>query len=199
VSRALLALAAVLVVAGCGSSNHNASSQPATTAATSSATEQSVCPSEEMAGIAADFGHRRSVAAAQKLAADAQRVGFQGLAVQRRGCDDFAVVLTGLRTMRQAKDFRKEADASGFHVTIECRSHPVEGGLAAVFGHRRTRRAAEKLQARAGAVGFRSLRVQQDSCGDWEVDLYGLKTPAQRHELAAEARRAGLHVTFELG
>jgi hypothetical protein len=101
--------------------------------------------------------------------------------------------------MRQAREFEREASGAGFHVRIECRSHPVEGGLAAVFGHRRTRRAALRLLARAEQVGFRSLRVQQDSCHDWEVALYGLHTPTQRRELAAEARRAGLHVVFELG
>jgi hypothetical protein len=41
--------------------------------------------------------------------------------------------------------------------------------------------------------------VQQDRCHDWEVDLYGLNTPAQRHELAKEARGVGFHVVFELG
>jgi hypothetical protein len=198
VRRALLALAAVLAATGCGSSK---TSGPATTSATptASASEQSVCPTEQQAGIAAVFGHRRSQAAADELAGRAGYVGFQGLVVQRRGCDDFAVVLVGLRTLKQARDFRQEAARAGFPVQVECRSHPVEGGLAAVFGHRRTPAAAQKLLQRAGASGFRGLRVQQDRCGDWEVDLYGLKTPAQRRDLRAEAHKVGLDVTFELG
>ena len=108
-------------------------------------------------------------------------------------------MLPGLRSVRQADEFEREAAGAGFDVEVECRSHPVEGGLAAVFGHRSTPRAAQRLLQRAEAVGFRGLRVQQDSCRDWEVDLYGLKTPAQRHELAREARQVGLRVVFELG
>ena len=198
VSRALPVFAVALAACGataCGSSGH----EGASAAPTASATEQSVCPSEQKAGIVAVFGLRRSEAAARELAARAAGVGFQGLVVQRRGCNKFAVVLQGLRSMRQARDFQREADRAGFPVALECRSHPVEGGLAAVFGHERTRRAALRLRARAEATGFKGLQVQQDNCGDWEVDLYGLKTPAQRHELAKEARRAGLRVVFELG
>jgi hypothetical protein len=48
-------------------------------------------------------------------------------------------------------------------------------------------------------MGFKGLQVQQDRCRDWEVDLYGLHTRAQRRTFAAQARRAGLHVVFELG
>jgi hypothetical protein len=152
-----------------------------------------------VAGIAADFGQRRSQAAAEELQARAERVGFKGLTVQRRGCTDYAVVLLGLHTVKQGLEFKKEAEGAGFPVEIECRSHPVEGGLAAVFGHRTTRAAAQQLLKLAETSGFKGLRVQQDSCGDWEVDLYGLKTPAARRELTAEARKVGLHVTFELG
>jgi cell division septation protein DedD len=202
VRRALSVLAAVLLVAGCGSSKQEGAAQATATkptAPSSSVTEQSVCPSEQKAGILADFGHRQTTAAARELAARAERVGFKGLVVQRRGCNDFAVVLSGLRDMRQAREFRKEASQTGFPIEIDCRSHPVEGGLAAVFGHRPTRRAALQLQAEAEHVGFRDLRVQQDSCDDWEVDLYGMKTRAERREIADEARRAGFRIVFELG
>ena len=199
-SRALLALAAALAAAGCGSSKTDSAGQGETSSRPASkATEQSVCPSEQQAGVVAVFGEKRSEAEAEELAASAEQVGFRGLVVQRRGCGRFAVVLPGLRDMRQAREFQREADGAGFPVELECRSHPVEGGLAAVFGHRQTRRAAAALQARAETHGFRGLRVVQDSCGDWEVDLYGLKTPAQRRELAREARQVGFRVVFELG
>jgi cell division septation protein DedD len=205
VRRALSALVAVLVVTGCGSSKKDGAAAPSgSTAATpgapaSNAAEQSVCPSEQKAGIVAVFGHRRTTAAAQGLAKSAERVGFRGLVVQTRGCKAFAVVLPGLRSMRQAREFRLEARRAGFPVQVECRSHPVEGGLAAVFGHRRTRRAAVRLRTQAERVGFKGLKVQQDRCGDWEVDLYGINTPAQRREFAAQAKRAGFHVVYELG
>jgi hypothetical protein len=201
VTRPLPALLAILVAAGCGAAKQGAATSPTAveTSTTSTVTEQSVCPSEQEAGIEAVFGHRRTSAAAQRLAARAANVGFQGLVIQRRGCDDYAVVLKGLRSMRQAQVLRREADGVGFGVRIECRSHPVEGGLAAVFGHRPTKPAALQLLARAERVGFQGLRVQQDRCRDWEVDLYGITTPAQRRELAAEARQVGFHIVYELG
>jgi hypothetical protein len=75
----------------------------------------------------------------------------------------------------------------------------VQGGLAAVFGHRRTRREAVRLKRQAQHFGFRNLQVQQDRCYDWEVDLYGIKTPGQRKELGKEASSVGFHITFEPG
>ena len=198
--RALPVLAAVLLLAGCGSSKKEAA-PPSHTApgVTSSASEQSVCPSQQRPGITALFGVRPTHATAQKLLKSAERVGFTGLSIEQRGCEDYAVVLYGLRDLRQASEFTAETASVGFDVRIECRSHPVEGGLAAVFGHRRTKREALKLLTEAERVGFQGLRVQQDRCRDWEVDLYGLKTAAQRHEFAAEAKRVGFHIVYELG
>ncbi|MFY9580081.1 MAG: hypothetical protein WAQ33_12230 [Gaiellaceae bacterium] len=161
--------------------------------------QQSVCPSEQEAGILANFGHRRSTDAAKALLIHAQAIGFQGLVIQRRACHDYAVVLPGLHNMRQARAFQREARGARFSVMIECRSYTAEGGLAAVFGHRRTRGAALRLLRKAKAVGFQDLRVQQDRCNDWEVDLYGIKTPVQRQELTQEAASVGFHLTFEPG
>src|SRR5204863_9634359 len=118
---------------------------------------------------------------------------------ERRKCTDYAVVLPGLKNLPQAHALQREASSVGLTVTVDCRSHPVEGGLAAVFGHRRTRREALHLKAEAANVGFQNLEVQQDKCDDWEVDLYGLKTPAQRNDFAREALNAGFRVTFEPG
>jgi cell division septation protein DedD len=172
---------------------------PTATTSTTQLVQQSLCPSEQRAGIIANFGHRPSTEAAGRLLARAEAVGFQGLVIQRRHCHDYAVVLAGLSTVRQARDLRREARSAGFSVTIECRSHPVEGGLAAVFGHRRSKRSALRLRREAERVGFRDLLVQQDKCNDWEVDLYGIKTPAQRQELAREAASVGFHLIFEPG
>ena len=199
--RSLPVLAGVLALAGCGSAKKEATAQPSPTATTvtTSGSEQSACPSEQKTGIAALFGVRRTQAAAQRLAANAERVGFTGLTIEQRGCRDYAVVLYGLRDLHQAREFTAETASVGYRVRIECRSHAPMGGLAAVFGHRRTKSAALRLQARAERQGFLGLDVQQDRCGDWEVDLYGLKTPAQRRAFAAEARREGFHVTYERG
>jgi cell division septation protein DedD len=200
VRRALPVLASALTLVGCGAAKTVVATSPGTTVtAPVASTTTAGCASLRQAGIAAVFGDRRTEAAAAALEARAQHNGFQGLTVERRGCRDYAVVLYGLQSLRQAREFRAEAASVGYRVRLECRSHPSQGGLAAVFGHRRTKQAALRLQARAERQGFLGLQVQQDRCGEWEVDLYGLQTPAQRHEFAAEARREGFHVTYERG
>src|SRR6266540_811575 len=122
VRRALSALVAVLLVAGCGSSKHEGaapSTASSSTAPSSSVTEQSVCPSEQKAGIVAVFGHRQTTAAAQQLSARAEHVGFRGLLVQRRGCNDFAVDLYGMKTRAQRHEIAAEARRAGFRIVFE--------------------------------------------------------------------------------
>lgn len=207
-ASAVLACTAALA-AGCGSSSRQAQTsggtdangqpQAGTGTAGLASSESEACASQQQPGIAANFGVRRSPAAADKLVAHAEGFGFQNLSVQRRACNRYAVVLVGLASMQQARDFRAEAARVGLHVRLECRSTPVRGDTAAVFGHRRTRRAAIVLMRRATARGFQNLQVQQDRCDDWEVDLYGVTTAKQRAALRREARRAGYRLTFERG
>jgi hypothetical protein len=205
-----MAFGAAALAAGCGSSanrgnNSNTSASSVGTGSTSATAMEAgagaggTCGSQQQTGIDASFGVRRSPAAAQALIARAGHVGFKSLTVQRRGCKQYAAVLIGLSSMTQANEFRREAAGAGFHVLIECRSDPVRGGLAVVFGHRRSRRAAVILMRAATAKGFQNLQVQQDRCGDWEVDLYGADTAKQRAALRREAAAAGYHVTFEPG
>jgi hypothetical protein len=157
------------------------------------------CPSEEGTGITAVFGHRRTLDSAAALLNSADSIGFHGLVIQRRGCRDYAVVLTGFNGEPQAHQLQREAARVHYHVTLECRSQLPQGGLNAVFGHRPTRHAAEVLATRAQSIGFHGLSVRQDRCGDWEVDLAGLKTAAQRRDFRHEAERVGFHITFEPG
>lgn len=197
-------VAAAVTTAAAATTVRTTTATPSTTPRTTSTSSSGVahhaaCPSEQPAGIQASFGRRRSAAAANKLVEAAGKVGFQGLVVQQRGCNGYAVVLPGLTSLAQAKQFRREARSAGFPVRLECRSHPVQGGLAAVFGHRPTRGEALQLRRQAERVGFIHLQVEQDACNDWEVDLYGLQTAAQRHELAKEAASVGFRLTFEPG
>lgn len=181
---------------------------PATTAATAPATspsaqsadvQQTLCPSEQQPGLLANFGHARTRGGAARILRRAGHVGFKNLRIERRGCRNYAVVLSGLKNQRQGRALIREAATVDIRVTLDCRSHPVQGGLAAVLGHRRTRRAALRLRRIARHYGFLNLQVQQDRCNDWEVDLYGLKTPAERREFAREARSVGLRVRYEPG
>jgi hypothetical protein len=157
------------------------------------------CPPAESAGVTAVFGTRRSFEGASLLRLAAVSRGFQGLTIQLRNCRDYAVVLTGFDSLSQARAFKREAAARDQPVRLECRSDALQGGLNAVFGHRRTRKAAQLLASQARAVGFLGLRVQQDSCGDWEVDLRGLTRAADRRDFRLEAARVGFHVHFEPG
>jgi len=198
----LLALAASQ--AGCGSSSHEGNATapapgPGTATTAAQGGQETVCTSEQGEGIVADFGHRSTSDEAQQLATQAETVGFKGVVVQRRACDDYAVVLPGLKTVAQGRELEREARSVGLKVSVDCRSHPVQGGMAAVFGHRRTRSAALALRREAESAGFQNLQVQQDQCDDGEVDLYGLQTPEQRKDFAKEAASVGLHVTFEPG
>jgi hypothetical protein len=186
-----------LTATGCGSASHTAA--PTSLATTGSSATQPACLNQQQAGILADFGHFTSVAAANRVIDRADSAGFKGLSVEQRSCTDFAVVLRGLTSMRQARSFQREADGAGFKVTLDCRSAPLQGSLVAVFGHRRTLSAANRLAAAAAHRGFKGLQVVQDRCTDWEVVLYGLQTSLERREFAREARTAGFHVTFEQG
>jgi len=187
---------AILAVAGCQSTRHNVGT---TVVAQPPPTTAAACASQQQAGILADFGHRSSVAAANDLLVSAERDGFKGLVVQRRGCNDYAVVFSGVSNMRQAVGLQGEAQGAGFKVTVDCRSEALEGDIVAVFGRARTRPGALRIAARAARVGFRSLDVVQVGCDAWHVLLHGLKSASQRRDLAAEARKVGFRVTFERG
>jgi hypothetical protein len=162
-------------------------------------TETATCVSEQDPGIAAVFGHGRTVDAAGEIRQQAARQGYRGLLIERWDCRDYAVVLPGLATVAQGRVLQRDAQAVGLRVDVACRTYAARGGVNAVFGHRRSRRAAERLADRARAVGFNGLDVQQDRCGDWEVDLRGLATAAQQLEFQREARQAGFSIRFEPG
>jgi hypothetical protein len=157
------------------------------------------CPTEESTGVTAVFGQRRNFARAERLWRSVTGVGYRDAVIQQRGCTTYAVVLTDLVSEHQGKQLQSEAAKVHLRVQLECRSHVPQGGLNAVFGHRRSKLAAQKLAGRAQAAGFLGLDVRRDRCGDWEVDLSGLSTAAQRREFRQEAARAGFHVRFEPG
>jgi hypothetical protein len=77
-------------------------------------------------------------------------------------------------------------------VTTEVRSHDE-----AVFGHFATRAGASALKARAGRQGFAGIKIEDDGCGDFEVEIDGADTQSQRSSFAKETFKAGYPVTFE--
>ena len=78
-----------------------------------------------------------------------------------------------------------------------CRTDEIRQHNEAVFGHFSTLAEAKKLKAKAAAVGFAGIKIENDGCGDFEVEIDGADTQAQRSSFATEARHAGFLVTFE--
>ncbi len=78
-----------------------------------------------------------------------------------------------------------------------CRTNEVRQHDEAVFGHFATLAAAKKLRARAAALGFQGIKIENDGCGDFEVEIDGADRQADRSSFADEARKAGFPVTFE--
>jgi hypothetical protein len=78
-----------------------------------------------------------------------------------------------------------------------CRTNEVRQHNEAVFGHFSTLAAAKKLRAKAAALGFAGIKIENDGCGDFEVEIDGADSLADRQSFATEARKAGFPVTFE--
>jgi hypothetical protein len=72
-----------------------------------------------------------------------------------------------------------------------------DGEIDAVFGRFDKRSdAAARLRVVLGR-GFTGSKIEGDGCGRLKVVVHGIPTLAVGKELAAEARRVGLHVTLE--
>jgi hypothetical protein len=67
----------------------------------------------------------------------------------------------------------------------------------AVFGHFSRLAAAKALKSRAAAVGFSGIKIENEGCGDFEVEIDGADRQADRTSFAQEAARAGFQITFE--
>jgi hypothetical protein len=67
----------------------------------------------------------------------------------------------------------------------------------AVFGHFATRGAAQALANKAAAWSFKGIKIENDGCGDYEVEIDGADRSADRMSFAVEAHKAGFPVTFE--
>lgn len=78
-----------------------------------------------------------------------------------------------------------------------CRTAEVRQHNEAVFGHFANRADALKLKALARAKGFQGIKIEDDGCGDFEVEIDGADNQATRSAFANEAARAGFQVTFE--
>jgi hypothetical protein len=80
---------------------------------------------------------------------------------------------------------------------VACRTPEVRAHNEAVFGHFAGRAAAISFARKPRQVGFRGLKVEDDGCGDYELEIDGADTQRQRSSFSAEAAKAGYQVTFE--
>src|SRR6185437_10185860 len=66
-----------------------------------------------------------------------------------------------------------------------------------VFGHFSSRTAAAHMLKNARSYGFDGLRIENEGCGDFEVEIDGADTEQQRGSISREAAKVGFQVTFE--
>jgi hypothetical protein len=76
--------------------------------------------------------------------------------------------------------------------TAETRVHDE-----AVFGHLATPAAAQSMRQKAARLGFKGIKIENDGCGDFEVEIDGADHQSDRTSFSNEAAKAGFQVTFE--
>jgi hypothetical protein len=78
-----------------------------------------------------------------------------------------------------------------------CRAPETRVHDEVVFGHFATRTEARKLSAHAAKLGYRGIKIENEGCGDFEVEIDGADTQQQRSSFAAEAAKSGYKITYE--
>jgi len=81
--------------------------------------------------------------------------------------------------------------------TPSCAKAEVRVHDEAVFGHFSTLAAAKQLKKHAASFGFNGIKIENEGCGDFEVEIDGADRQADRASFAAEAAKAGFPITFE--
>lgn len=80
---------------------------------------------------------------------------------------------------------------------LSCRTAEIRQHDEAVFGHFATLAEARAYAKKPKRVQFQGVKIENDGCGDYEVEIDGADTQRQRSSFAAEAQKAGFAVTFE--
>ena len=78
-----------------------------------------------------------------------------------------------------------------------CPAPEVKQHNEAVFGHFASAAAARAYARRPTELGFQGLKIENEGCGDWELEIDGADTARQRSSFSAESTKAGFHVSFE--
>jgi hypothetical protein len=80
---------------------------------------------------------------------------------------------------------------------LVCRAPEVRTHNEAVFGHFATRAAAIAYARKPTRLRYQGIKIEDDGCGDFEVEIDGADTQKQRTSFAAEAAKSGFQITFE--
>ena len=78
-----------------------------------------------------------------------------------------------------------------------CQTPEVRQHDEAVFAHVSSRAQGVVIAARARKLGFLGIKIEAEGCGDYEVEIDGADSTADRVSFAQEAMKAGFPVTFE--
>jgi hypothetical protein len=78
-----------------------------------------------------------------------------------------------------------------------CRATEIRQHDEAVFGRFATLAAARAHAVKPRRLRFQGIKIENDGCGDYEVEIDGADTQQQRTSFAAEAGKSGFQVTFE--
>jgi hypothetical protein len=78
-----------------------------------------------------------------------------------------------------------------------CRTVDKSPHWEAVFGHFTNPTSAATFRARLARTGFKGLQIEDDGCGDFELEVAGLDQPGTRNAFVKEVVGAHYQVSFE--
>lgn len=78
-----------------------------------------------------------------------------------------------------------------------CRAPETRVHDEVVFGHFSTNAAASALRKRAAKLRYKGIKIENEGCSDFEVEIDGADMQQQRSSFAREAAKSGFAITFE--
>jgi hypothetical protein len=165
------------------------------------AARQEACPFTRNArpGWQVTFGRASALSSANALQSRLSRVGFTHTTIQPSCAGGYEVALLGVCPFSVAYGVQQEATKARIDAVLEYKK-PIDTNpdLVAVFGHFRTRAAAESFRPRVERQYKHVSIIQDGGCdNDWEVAVTGISSPAQGGDFAAQAKQLGFDVSIE--
>jgi hypothetical protein len=148
-------------------------------------------------GLELVFGRGKTRAAADKITAAANRVGFKDARTVQETCTVWKSVMRGIVSFDTAVAVQAEARRGNLRPTIECLKAQEIGQTQAVFGTRATLSELSDVIRRAGSFGYVGLKTKTAPCGGYQTYVAGFRDRAEALDYAREAsQRTGLRVVI---